>query len=261
MKATYCSHCGAELEDEDLFCAECGAAQKRTNQAQSETPSEEPLIQVPPLQITDTTPKKPGCLNQTLAGIAALVAGYIVGAISAFVGETFLVGELDNDTLDMLRVMAFILALFAMWSVYRMVRISGSMPKPAERPSFPIVRSGTKRFPTPRHVILEVLRLYEANGGEFATFSISDDAFIQLVIDDGIVFNFAWPYKSSPESALTQKGAALPAGFQLTGLEAGSYAMFEGPLLSKSELAATIDMLFQNLYDTGKSYQLEGVLE
>ena len=221
----------------------------------------EPLMQVPPLAAAEPPSKKAGCLNLFLAVVAAIVAGYIIGAISALIGEKVLVGTFDRDTLDYLKVIAIITALIVMWSVYAMVRASGKTPKQPERPSFPVIQSGTKKFPTAKHVILEVLGLYETHGGEFATFSISDEEYIQAIVDDGITLNFSWPFEENPEVVLEEGDFTLPDGFELSDLEEGTYAMFSGPLLSKKELATTIDSLFQSLYEADIQYQIDGVLE
>ena len=271
MSTLYCSECGAEIEADDLFCSECGAKQKqkKTNKTTKKTNKttkrrkkrSEPLMQVPPLASAEPPSKKSGCLNLFLAVVAAIVAGYIIGAISALIGEKVLVGTFDRDTLDYLKVIAIITALIVMWSIYAMVRASGSTPKLPERPSFPVIRSGIKKYPSAKHVILEVLGLYETHGGEFATFSMSDEEYIQAIVDDSVTLNFSWPYEENPDRVLADEEITLPDGFELTDLEKGTYAMYSGPLLSKNELATTIDTLFQSLYEADDQYRIDGVLE
>lgn len=258
----YCSNCGAEVPEESKFCPGCGASVEVNSMDSSAASSvPEPIMQVPQQTVTTETERKPGFLNWVLAVIVGVIAAYIVGAISAFIGEKFLVGSLSRDTLDMLRVGAIILGLAALWTGYSIVRHAGYKPETNKPVIHPVVQSGSPQFPSSLDAILFILDRYEIYGGEFATFSESDDRFVQVMVNGEIALNLSWPYRENPDIEFRRKGIHLPDGFVLSDMEPDSYAMYTGPLISKRALAETIDHIFVNIYGLSKGYCLSGSLE
>jgi len=255
----YCTQCGFQINNKSKFCSQCGT--QIINPPLADTNDSEKPIQVPSHKTKAGISKKTGLINWLLAVITGLVTAYIVGVMSVYIGQEFLVGSLEQETLDNLKSFAFILGFFALWAGYSMVRISGSMPKQSNKPEHPFKSTGNTDHPTAKDVILTIFDLYETHGGEFALFSRDDGQFIQVVINEGITLNISWPFHTSPETLFSKKNITLPAGFQFNELQDGSHAIYTGPLISKKQLVLTVDMLYRKLYNTGAKYSLVGELE
>ena len=278
----FCPNCGSNTDDGSNFCKQCGkplhnaapapgqkesGANTMTNQASvviPARPSGEPVLNIPEEKFVKD--KGGGCFNW----FVAVGAGVLLGAVFAF-GTAFLVHILprdffktfSSDDQTMMKIGVGIICLMAFQLAFMMVRKkAGGLVSTKKKIDFPVLTSGTSKCRSPKDVFKEILLLYEKHGGEFVTFQLKGSGlFVQVTAEQSIAFNFSYPYNDQPQNRLNQLGIGFPPGFGFSNMEAGTYAMYEGPLVSKTEIIELADTFFTKLYGQKKNYIVEGFIE
>jgi len=91
--------------------------------------------------------------------------------------------------------------------------------------------------------------------------SEDDDKWVQVMLEDEAVLNFAYPFSEDPNRIIVQRNIGFPSGFALSDWESEIYATFSGPKCSHSVLADAIDKLFTRLLNAPTDYTVNGSIE
>ncbi|MDD5011482.1 MAG: hypothetical protein PHQ00_05105 [Phycisphaerae bacterium] len=124
------------------------------------------------------------------------------------------------------------------------------------------LKSGTPQHPAPINVFNSLIDDVVTDKGEldkayFSTKSCKGWAEVYLK-NDGIIVNFKFPFKNSPEEIFTEKRLGIPDNWCEGACKVGKKITFRIGKKHKDSIGPFLDLVFRKLYDCPEDYILRG---